>query len=91
MVDVASAAAAAASAATASVAVVAHGIGNTTGVSPPPNGGNLDAGVGGSQAGTGPPLNTNVGSGQRVPENTSASTSLRPEGMTTSTPLRSSG
>jgi hypothetical protein len=85
MVDTAYAATAAAATA------AANGIGNTTGASPPPNGGNLDAADGGSEAGTRPPLNTIVGSGQRVLENTSASTSLRPDGMTTSTPPRSSG
>jgi hypothetical protein len=45
-------------------AAVANGIGNTNGASPPPNGGNLDAGAGGSEAGTRPPPNTNAGSEQ---------------------------
>jgi hypothetical protein len=50
------------------------------------NDGNLDAGAGVFEAGTRPPPNTNASSGQRVPENTSALTSLGPEGMTPSTP-----
>jgi hypothetical protein len=77
MVDAASA---------AITAAAANRIGNTTDASPPPNGGNLDATTGGSEARTQPPLNINADSGQRVLENTSASTSLGPEDITTSTP-----
>jgi hypothetical protein len=77
---------AATSAATTTIAAAANGIGSTTGASPPSNGRNLDAAGGGHEARTRPPLNTIAGNGQRVSENTSVSTSLRPEGMTTSTP-----
>jgi hypothetical protein len=59
---------AATSAATAATVAAANGIGNTTGMSPPPNGGNLDITAGGSEARTRPPPNTIAGSGQSLRE-----------------------
>jgi hypothetical protein len=61
--------------ASSATTAMANEIGNTIGASPPPNGGNLAAAADESEAETRLPLNTNAGSGQRVPENTSASTS----------------